>query len=129
IGGSLLQLGGHVAADAAGQRIPERPLHLRGERRVVELVVRHQAEVVLAAAAAGPDDAVHGRVLRPVQPLHAAELRQPHGDAALASGARAVEAVGRAERVVHVTMVFPVTALAYSRAGGGTQSKAVVRYA
>ena len=104
VGRRLEQLAAQVAADAPGQRIPERDLGRRLEGRIVELLVCHQRDVVAATGGTGVDDAIDGRVARAVEARDALEARQAHRRTA-ALALRAAHAVGRAQRVVHTFTV------------------------
>jgi hypothetical protein len=87
---------------SGGHQVQERRTLVHPSRCPVELVVRDETEVVLAAAA-GETDAEHGRVNRARQPVDLPEGGQPH--ARLAPGGAGERVPGR-QRVVHAVVVI-----------------------
>jgi hypothetical protein len=99
-GGDVEQLTCCVAG-AGRHQVDEGP-RMGSERRPVEIVVRDETRMLLAAAAVEAD-AVHGWVRRARQPLEQAERRECHL-CVLAAGTR--EGVAGREYVVHGHMLI-----------------------
>ena len=94
LGGERVLVRGHEVVESGARRA--------AERRPVEIVVGHEAGVIIAAAAR-EDDAIHRRVLRPRKLLEQAERGQRH---ALRAPVWTRERVPARQRVVHHFLVL-----------------------